>query len=172
MDLEDRLLNALSLWKPELEAFATTRRAAAQCGDPKLLVLADELIQRVLTQDIEAIVPDDEKLDEEALGCLDRRDEVMRTLARMGYDGQMSTLEGLMILLVSWTAVQAFGRWGGSPWRLLAEVVLDHGQPTYPMMEVPVEDAHLLLSEADVSMLRGKPQPLVKLVPVEIEEID
>lgn len=126
MDLENRLLENLGIYDPHLATFAKMRTAVyGKSNDKELHKLADKLVERHLLNAIDAIVPDDEQLDKEALALCERRVEVLKKLAADGYGDQFIAVDGLMVTIVSWAAAQTFTHWRCSPWRLVASIVLD-----------------------------------------------
>lgn len=129
MDLENRLLEGLSIYHPPLESFAKARAAVYQVrpnpADPAHQLI-DEACERYLAGLVNELVPDDNSQDQAMIEQLQRREEILEHMRHIPeYELQLEDGTGLMFAILAWAAAQSFSRWGNKPWSLLVEMLLD-----------------------------------------------
>lgn len=129
MDLENRLLEGLSIYNPALETFAKAREAVYQARpqpNHPAHQLIDEACEYYLAGLADQLVPEDKTHDQQVLASLERREELLQRLYGIReYRIQLTLGRGLLAAIVAWTAAQAFSSWQGKPWSLLVEMLLD-----------------------------------------------
>lgn len=127
MDLENRLLQQLADYQPELGKWARVRQAVRYGVSREAAKLLDEACELHLIKLTEVALPDgsDGQHDEEILNMLPHLSEVNYFLRANGYDRQLETGEGLLPAILGWAAVQGYTSWGTLPWKRVAETILD-----------------------------------------------
>lgn len=129
MDLENRLLEGLSVYNPQLETLARAREAVYQaCPKPSHPAhhLIDGACEYYLAGLADQLTPEDTAQDQQVVASLERRKELLQRLYGIReYRMQLTLGTGLMAAIVAWAAAQAFSSWQGKPWSLLVEMLLD-----------------------------------------------
>jgi len=129
VDLENKLLEALSIYHPPLGSWSTVRHDASRLrpdpADP-MHKLIDQACERFLMLAVFDTVPENDEQDAAMIAQLDRREEILEHLRHVPeYEMQLEDGTGLMYAIFAWTAAQSFTRWGNIPWRRLVATLLD-----------------------------------------------